>query len=115
MQLEIPGSWMKGKNPHLFPLTPLMLAQLPAPREHRHHCSAMAPMASAAGRRARPSSMRTARVAKDSEDAPLLGLPRRIEWLRKKTKDARPPSPAFTLVLREPDGDDTGYENAELI
>ena len=60
--------------------------------------------------------MRTARVAKDSEDAPLLGLPRRIEeWLRKKTKDARPPSPAFTLVLREPDGDDTGYENAELI
>ena len=53
----------------------------------------------------------------DSEDAPLLSLPRRIEpeWLREKTKDARPPSPAFTLVLREPDGDDAGYENGELI
>ena len=52
-----------------------------------------------------------------SEDAPLLGLPCRIEpkRLAKHPKDARPPSPAFTLVLRKPDRDDAAEGDADLI
>jgi hypothetical protein len=48
---------------------------------------------------------------------PLLSLLRRIEpeWLLQQTKYARPPRPAFAHVLREPDGDDAGYEDADLI
>jgi hypothetical protein len=45
-----------------------------------------------------------------SEDAPLLSFPSRVkpEWLRKHPEDACPPSPALSLVLREPDSDDAG-------
>ena len=52
-----------------------------------------------------------------SEDTPLLGLPCSVEpkRLAKDAEDARPPSPAFTLVLREPDRDDAAEGNADLI
>jgi hypothetical protein len=48
---------------------------------------------------------------------PMLSLLRCIEpeWLPQQTKYTRPPPPAFALVLREPDGDDAGYEDADLI
>ena len=52
-----------------------------------------------------------------SEDAPLLGLPCRVEpkRLAKHPEDARPSSPAFALVLRKPDRDDAAEGDADLI
>src|SRR5262245_23874255 len=52
-----------------------------------------------------------------SENAPLLGLPCRVEpkRLTKHAEDWRPSSPAFALVLRKPDRDQPTEGDANLI
>src|SRR5262245_6571855 len=52
-----------------------------------------------------------------SKNAPLFRAPRRVKpkWLTEHSEDARPASPAFTLVLRKPDRDNAAKGNANLI
>jgi hypothetical protein len=52
-----------------------------------------------------------------SKNAPLLGLPCRVEpkRLAKHPENACPTSPSLTLVLRKPDRNDAAQGDADLI